>query len=129
LDESLHDRKNKLERWGVVALSTFGLGVFGLVVSGVVYKLLLTQGSVVALLALLGLIVFLGSGVLSVVLFAKAKEVAEISKKHQLPQNTGSTKTPTTRNLELEAGQDQVPSVTEWTTEILSADKVERRER
>jgi zinc ribbon protein len=118
LDESLRERKNKLEQLGVVALSIFGLGVLGFIIFRIGYKLMLTQGTIVAGLALLGLIIILGCGVLSVVLFAKAKEVEEASTKRQIQQASESTKSETTKGLVLEAGGDQVASVTERTTEL-----------
>jgi hypothetical protein len=42
LDETLQERKNRLEQLGMVALSIFGLGVLGLLTYGIGYKLMLT---------------------------------------------------------------------------------------
>ena len=53
LDESLLERKERLERWGVAALSVFGLGILGLVLYNVFYKLMISQGRILAGLACL----------------------------------------------------------------------------
>src|SRR5688572_20229865 len=87
LDESLQERKNKLERLGVTALSIFGVGVLGFFLYMVGYKLMLAQGKILAALGLLALIVILGCGLLSVILFAKAKEVEEGTTKRRLQQS------------------------------------------
>jgi len=79
MDETLEAQKNRLERLGVTALTIFGVGVFGLLVYGVGYKLMLSQGKILAGLSIIGLIVLLGSGLLSVILFARPTN----SKRHQ----------------------------------------------
>src|SRR6185369_874415 len=84
--QSLQQRKEKLERLGVASLSVFGLGIFGFLLYNVFSKLLLSQGLLVAVLAVLGAIIFIGSGLASVVLFAKAKELKEAAGKRQLEQ-------------------------------------------
>lgn len=82
--QSLQERKEKLERLGVASLSVFGLGVFGFLLYNIFSKLLLSQGLLVAVLAVLGAIIFIGSGLASVILFAKAKELKEAAGKRQL---------------------------------------------
>lgn len=82
--QSLQERKEKLERLGVASLSVFGLGVFGFLLYNIFSKLLLSQGLLVAVLAVLGAIIFIGSGLASVILFAKAKELQEAVGKRQL---------------------------------------------
>ena len=82
--QSLQERKEKLERFGVASLSVFGLGVFGFLLYNVFAKLWLSQGLLVAVLAVLGAIIFIGSGLASVILFAKAKELKEGAGKRQL---------------------------------------------
>src|SRR5688572_15753900 len=64
LDESLQQRKARLEKWGVAALSVFGVGVFSFILYGVVYKMMLTQGRVLAGLAMLGFITIIACGLL-----------------------------------------------------------------
>lgn len=82
--QSLQERKEKLERLGVASLSVFGLGVFGFLLYNLFWKLLLSQGLLVAVLGVLGAIIFIGSGLASVILFAKAKELKEATGKRPL---------------------------------------------
>src|SRR5262245_29270815 len=85
--QSLQERKEKLERLGVASLSVFVVGVFGFLLYNVFIKLMLTEGTLVAVLAVLGTIIFLGSGITSVILFAKAKELKEAAGRRQLPES------------------------------------------
>src|SRR5687767_13875960 len=89
--ESLQQRRDKLERLGVASLSIFGLGILGFLIYGIFSKLVITQGPLVALLAVLAAIIFIGSGLLSVILFAKAKELKEAPAKRQLDPSVTST--------------------------------------
>ncbi len=117
LDESLEAQKNKLERLGMTALSIFGLGLFGLLIYGVGYKVMLMEGRVLAGLAMLGFIVLIGSGLLSVILFAKANELKD--SRVRRPDELGESSP--TANLLNEAQAEPVPTVTERTTELLFA--------
>src|SRR5678816_3438015 len=94
--QSLQERKEKLERLGVALLSVFGVGVFGFLLYNVFSKLLLSQGPLVAVLAVLGAIIFIGSGLASVILFAKAKELKEAAGKRAI----GPSAEPTGKLLE-----------------------------
>ena len=124
-DEELLAKKNRLEKLGVTALSIFGLGVLGFFVYMVGYKLMLSQGKFLAALAMIGLCVILGSGLLSVVLFAKAKEVEEESSKRRLGPAEATLPADTAKLLE-EKHLEPVPSVAERTTELLRAEKTSR---
>ena len=123
IEENLQERKNKLERLGVAALSVFGLGVLGFFLYMVGYKLMLSQGKILAALGVLGLLVILGSGLLSVILFAKAKDVQDASSKRplqpvdEMPEAVAKTK------LLHESRLEEIPSVTERTTELLFTEK------
>jgi len=99
--KSLQERKERLERLGVASLSVFGLGVLGFLLYNIFFKLLLTQGALVASLAVLGGIIFIGSGLVSVILFAKAKELKEAAGKRQLdsPQQPAFSIADRTTNL------------------------------
>lgn len=115
-DKSLQERKERLERLGVAALSVFGLGILGFILYSAFYKLMLTQGKLLAGLAMLGLVVIMGCGLLSVILFAKAKEVKDGSAQRQLQEPNATTKS-------LEPQAESVFSVTERTTELLRSEK------
>jgi uncharacterized membrane protein (DUF485 family) len=117
LDESLEAQKNKLERLGMTALSIFGLGVFGLLIYLVGYKVMLVEGKVLAGLAILGFIVLIGSGLLSAILFAKANELKDSPARR--PEELGESSP--TANLLNEAQVEPVPTVTDRTTELLFA--------
>ena len=119
LDENLQDKKNKLERLGVAALSVFGVGVLGLFLYMVGYKLMLTQGKILAALGVLGLLIILGSGLLSVYLFAKAKDVQEASGKRRLQHTDEMPEAAGTSKLLEESNLEEMPSVAQRTTELL----------
>jgi hypothetical protein len=113
--QSLQERKEKLERLGVATLSVFGLGVFGFLLYNIFSKLWLSQGLLVAVLAVLGAIIFIGSGLASVILFAKAKELEEATGKRQLEQSSVSAET----GKLLESPQEPTFSITDRTTNLL----------
>jgi hypothetical protein len=118
--KSLQERKERLERLGVALLSVFGLGFFGFLLYNIFFKLLLTQGALVASLAVLGAIIFIGSGLVSVILFAKAKELKEATGKRQIE--------PVTIEL-LERHQQPAFSIADRTTNLLPVDERERQRR
>ena len=122
-DESLQERKNKLERLGVTALSIFGIGVLGFFIYMVGYKLILSQGKILAALGVLGLIVVLGCGLLSVILFAKANEVEEAKNKSRRQPSKEMPEPKETAELLPESLLEPVPSVAERTTDLLFAEK------
>lgn len=129
LDENLEEQKNRLEKWGVAALSVFGLGVLSIFLYGIIYKLMITQGKILGGLALLGLLVMAGCGLLSVILFAKAQEVEQAKNKRRMTSAEELTPRETTRELLTEGRLDPVPSVTERTTELLFPEKSPAKER
>jgi hypothetical protein len=122
-DENLLSQKERLERWGVAALSVFGLGVLGVILYGIVYKLMVTQGNWLSGLAMLGFLIMAGCGILSTILFAKAKEVEQAAGKRRIqPKDPAVIATPT-KELLGEGHLEPVPSVTDRTTELLYAEK------
>jgi len=83
-----------------------------------------TQGKVIAGLGLLALIIVLGCGLLSVILFAKANEVKETPAKPALPDQPELRPQADTRELpEHSAPETPVFSVVDRTTELLPQKK------
>lgn len=120
LDQNLEERKDRLEKLGVVALSVFGVGVMSIILYGIIYKLMVTQGNVLAGLAALGFIIMIGCGLLSVVLFAKANELKEASSKRQVAE-PAETETPAnTRELLTSPQSEPTFSVADRTTDLLA---------
>lgn len=117
--KSLQERKDRLERLGVASLSVFGLGIVAFLLYNLFYKLMITQGTLVALLAVLAAIIFIGSGLLSVVLFAKAKELKDASAKRQIDPSSQSNAT----GKLLESHEQPVFSIAEHTTNLLTVDR------
>ncbi len=114
--KSLQERRERLERLGVASLSVFGLGVFGFLLYNVFVKLMLSQGLFVAVLAVLGTIIFISAGLTSVILFAKAKELKEAEGKRQIGPATEST------GKLLEPHQQPAFSIADRTTNLLPID-------
>ena len=98
--QSLQVKKEKFERLGMVSLSVFGLGIFGFLLYSVFVKLMPIYGWF-AVLGVLAAIIFIGSGLASVILFAKANELKEAAGKRQLdaPQHPAFSITDRTTNL------------------------------
>ena len=126
VDESLQERKNRLERLGVTALSIFAAGVLGFFLYLVGYKLMWSQGKLLAALGVLVAAVVLGSGFLSVILFAKAKEVEDAAGKGRLQPPKEMPVAEGTGKLLPESYLTPLPSVAEGTTELLFVDKEKR---
>ena len=122
LDQSLVARQERLEKFGVGALSVFGLGLLGFLLYLIGQKLVVSQGSLLAILAMVGLVIMLGCGLLSVILFARAKELKEEASKRQLQPNANEV-AGSTKELLPEGRFEPVPSVTDRTTELLFAEK------
>ena len=125
IDETLLARKDRLEKIGVAALSVFGLGLLSILLY-IIGQKLLAQGNLLGALAIIGLVIMFACGLVSVFLFARAKELGEEAGKRQLPLNptvmSGSTK-----ELLPENRLEPVPTVTERTTELLFAEKHDKK--
>ncbi|HKO59876.1 MAG TPA: zinc-ribbon domain-containing protein [Pyrinomonadaceae bacterium] len=117
IDLSLAKRKERLQRFGMAALSIFGLGVLSFIGYSLFYKLMISQGQVLAALGALAFIIVLGSGLLSVILFAKANEVKELPAREIIPEELTAERS---TNELLSAGRPSPPfSVTDRTTNLL----------
>ena len=116
----LQERKDKLERLGVTSLSIFGLGIFGFLLYNIFVRLLPTNGALIAILAVLAAIVFIGSGLASVILFAKAKELKEAAAKRQIELPTEPT------GKLMESREQPSFSVADRTTNLLPVDQKEK---
>ncbi len=126
LDKSLQERKEKLERLGVAALSVFGVGILSFILY-MVFNKLMTQGSILAVLGMLALVIVLGCGLLSVILFAKAGELKESSAKRQI-KGPSELEPSETKELLPDTHPEPILSVTERTTELLFAEKKNKTE-
>ena len=122
VDQSLQARKERLEKFGVAALSVFGLGLLSFLLYTIGYKLMLSQGNLIAGLAIIGFVIMVACGLTSVVLFAKAKELGdEATKRRPQPELSKAT----AKELLPEGHFEPVPTVTERTTELLAVEKRE----
>lgn len=128
-DENLISQKERLERLGMAALSVFGAGVLGILLWIVVYRMMIVQGKVINGFALIGLAILFGSGLLAVILFAKAKEADETASKRKVQKSEAVIPATPTKELLTEGNFEPVPvsSVTDRTTELLYAEKRESK--
>jgi hypothetical protein len=123
---SLQQQKERFEKLGVAALSVFGLGVLSLIIYGVVYKLIISEGDLLTGLAAVGFIIMIACGLASVFLFAKANEAGQEATKRK-PQDLSSGES--TKELLTEGHFEPVPSVTDRTTELLTVEKDDAQSR
>ena len=123
-DLSLQQKKERYEKLGVIALSIFGAGVAIPFLYGIFYKMMWTQGRITAGLGTLALVLVLASGLISVILFAKANEVKETPADRPLPREGAND---TAELLPEPVPQTPIFSVAEQTTELLSDPKPVKR--
>lgn len=122
IEKSLQERKEKLERLGVAALSVFGAGLLIPILYSIIYKTMWIQGKVMTGVGMLALVLVLCCGLLSVILFAKAKDIQETPAKRPLTDPPEMNGIENTRELSPQTlPQKPVFSVAERTTELLLA--------
>lgn len=119
-NRSVQEQKERFEKLGVAALSVFCLGVLSLIVYGIVYKMIISEGDLLTALAAIGLVIMIACGLASVILFAKANEAGQEATKRK-PQDLKSRES--TKELLTEGHFEPVPTVTERTTELLTVEK------
>src|SRR5918993_1397511 len=110
---SLQQQKEKFQRLGMAALCVFGFGAASFVLYGVFYKLMVTQGKVLAGLGVLAFLIVIACGLASVILFAKANEVKEVPAPRIDPAELSSERS--TQELLSEAKSAPFYSVTDRT--------------
>lgn len=125
-NRSLEEQKKRFEKLGVAALSVFGLGVLSLIIYGVVYKVIISEGDLLTGLAAVGFIIMIACGLASVALFAKANEAGQEATKRK-PQDLSSRES--TKELLTEGHFEPVPTVTDRTTELLTVEKRDVKSR
>ena len=114
--KSLQQRTERLERLGVASLSVFVLTLLGWLFYNIFAKLMPTQGPLIAGLAVLAAAIFIGCGLASVILFAKATELKEAAGKRQIDPASGPT------GKLLESHQQPAFSIADRTTNLLPVD-------
>ena len=119
VDLTLQQQKERYEKLGMAALSVFGIGILSFLIYSIGYKLMISQGNILAALAIIGFLVMVVCGLGSVVLFAKAKEVGEGAAKR--PMHLSGVES--TKELLTEGHFEPVPSVTDRTTDLLVVEK------
>lgn len=122
-DENLIAQKERLERLGLAALSVFGAGILGLILYFLVYRMMFVQGKFWNGLALIGMMLMAACGLLSTILFAKAKEAEEAAGKRKLKKPDTAIPATPTKELLTEGNFEPIPSVTDRTTDLLYAEK------
>ena len=116
IDQSLERRKEKLERFGVIALGGVGVVGVGALSYMIIFNMMLAQGKILGGLALLTIII---CGLLAVFFFNYANYLKETAVKNRLqpPEEMPEYETPA--KLLNDSYLEPIPSVTERTTELL----------
>ena len=122
LDRNLESEKDRLQRLGVAALGVFFAGILGFLLYSIIYKTMFLQGRTWEGVALLVFVVIGACGLLSVYLFAKANDAADVANKRRI-QASELPERQTTGKLLTDVPLEPVPSVTERTTALLTVEK------
>lgn len=120
IDQSLERRKEKLERFGVIALSGVGVVGVGALSYMIIFNMMLAQGKILGGLAFLTIII---CGLLAAFFFNYANFLKEKDVKNRLqpPEEMREYETPA--KLLNDSYLEPIPSVTEGTTELLYVER------
>ena len=120
IDQPLERRKEKLERFGFIALSCLGVVGAGALFYMIIFNMMLAQGKILGGLALMTIII---CGLLAVFFFNYARFLKETAVKNRLqpPEEMPEYETPA--KLLNDSYLEPIPSVTERTTELLYVER------
>ena len=120
IDQSLERRKEKLERFGVIALIGVGVVGVGALSYMIIFNMMLAQGKILGGLALLTIII---CGLSAAFFFNYARFLKEKGVKNRLqpPEEMPEYETPA--KLLNDSYLEPIPSVTERTTELLYVER------
>lgn len=120
IDRSLERRKEKLERFGFIALSCLGVVGVGALSYMIIFNMMLAQGKILGGLALLTIII---CGVSAAFFFNYANYLKETAVKNRLQPPDEMREDETPAKLLDDSYLEPVPSVTEGTTELLYVER------
>lgn len=120
IDQSLEKRKEKLERFGFIALIGVGIVGVGALTYMIIFNMMLAQGKILGGLALLTIII---CGLSAAFFFNYADYLKEKGVRNRLqpPEELPEYETPA--KLLGDSYLEPIPSVTERTTELLNAER------
>jgi hypothetical protein len=120
IDQSIERRKEKLERFGFIALIGVGIVGVGALSYMIIFNMMLAQGKILGGLALLTIII---CGLSAVFFFNYANFLKETAVKNRLqpPEETREYETPA--KFLNDSYLEPIPSVTERTTELLYVER------
>ena len=116
IDQSLERRKEKLERFGVIALGCLGVVGVGALIYMTIFDMMLKQGKILGGLAFLTIVI---CGLLAAFFFKYANYLKETPVKNRLQPPEEMREYETATKLLNDSYLEPIPIVTERTTELL----------
>ena len=120
IDQSLERRKEKLERFGFIALIGVGTVGVGALSYMIIFNMMLAQGKILGGLALLTIII---CGLFAAFFFNYANYLKETAVKNRLQPSEKMPEYETPAKLLNDPYLEPIPSVTEGTTELLYVER------